>query len=114
MCVILIHRDFEPFHAVLVFGLGPDCFTKIHSNMILRCSWVLQFKHCLFVVRSEVRALSVCLACPYEGYLAQLELSQKSQTFLKQYWLDVLIGHAYVKMHGRRKTLGNIHTDGNF
>ena len=114
VCRNLIHGYFKTFHAVVVFGLGPDCFIKIHSNMMHRCFCVLQFKHCLFVVRSEVRALSVSPACPYEGYLAQLELSQKSQTFLKHYWLDVLIGHAYVKMHGRRKTLGNIHTDGHF
>ena len=112
VCGNLIHGYFKTFHSVVFFSLGPDCFIKIHSNMMLRCSCVLKFKHCLFVVRSEVRALSVCLACPYEGYLAQL--SPKSQTFLKHYWLDVLIGHAYVKMHGRRKTLGNIHTDGNF
>jgi len=69
----------------------------------------------LFVVQSEVRALCVYLASPYEGYsAAQLELSQKNQTFLKHYWPDVLIGHAYVKMHGRRKTLDNIHIDGHF
>ena len=110
VCGNLIHGYFGPFHAEVVFGLWPDFFIKIHSNMMHRCFCVLQFKHCLFVVRSEVRALCVHMSF----FLAQLELSQKSQTFLKHYWLDVLIGHAYVKMHERRKTLDNIHIDGHF
>jgi len=64
----------------------------------------LRLGHFVFILHAHMRAFLA----------AQLELSQKSQTFLKHYWLDVLIGHAYVKMHGRRKTLDNIHIDGHF
>ena len=70
VCGNLIHGYFGPFHAEVVFGLWPDFFIKIHSNMMLRGFCVLQFKHCLFVVRSEVRALCVHLACPYEDYIS--------------------------------------------
>ena len=116
MCGNLIHDYFEPFHTVVVFDSEPDCFIKIHSNMMLRCFWVFSPNIACLLFNLRLGHFCVHLSMPiWEGYLAaQLELSQKSQTFLKHYWLDVLIGHAYVKMHGRRKTLDNIHTDGHF
>ena len=56
VCGNLIHGYFKTFPAGVVFGLGPDCFIKIHSNMMLAVS--------VFVVRSEVRALCVHLSMP--------------------------------------------------
>ena len=69
VCGNLIHGYFKTFHAVVFFGLGPDCFIKIHSNMMLSCFCVLhssniacllfdlRLGHFLFILHAHMRAI---------------------------------------------------------